>query len=163
MPLLCPCFGPQAGNDVKEEDRLRAELAETKAKLAEAEARLNTLATDMKARLDQIAVGRRTEFEAALIKAMRDLMNAKKEPIWSALSFILEENPALTPERAITIVNHFELITGHWRASIEMRTLYYKMRGALEEMLLRLPNEDEVKKIQDRYTMNILRDPPERR
>lgn len=135
MPLLCPWFGPRTGENVKEEDRLRAELAETKAKLKETQEHLNHLTNELKARLDQMSTGRRSTFEEHLLQWLRRKWS-KSTPQWA---FVHEENPVLNAERAAIVIEFLSMLEVRGTMGGSALEQYNKMRGALEIMLERLP------------------------
>lgn len=123
------------GQGVKEEDKLRAELAETKAKLHDAESRLNQLAGEMRARLDQLTTGRRSEFEETLIRGLQDIYRLDT----SFCEFLRQANPALTSIHADKILKVMSANSKLYAISSERNKLYSDMRLALEVMLTRLP------------------------
>lgn len=124
---------------MKEEAKLKAELAETKAKLKDCQDRLNHLTSEMKARLDQISVGQRSAFEDRLLKWLRSRWS-KDTPRWA---FVHEANPVLNVERAEVVIEFFDMLHARGTAGGIALEHYNKFRGALEVMLDVMPSLPE--------------------
>lgn len=120
---------------MKEEDRLRAELAETKTQLRETQDRLNQLAKELKVRLDQLTTGARSDFEQRLLFGLRRLVGKGSE----GHDFIHEPNPVLTTKSADEIL-HFIAFLARRNVNADLSIKQYnKMRDALVVMLEQLP------------------------
>jgi hypothetical protein len=88
----------------------------------------------LRARLEQMSRGRRSDFEAALLKGLRTMLAEE-----GSTAFVHNSYSLLTEKEAEIIVNHFKALTELHTSSLKMRDLYNNMRGALEVMLERLP------------------------
>lgn len=120
---------------MREEDRLRAELAETKAKLKDTQDRLNQLAGEMKGRLDQLTSGQRSAFEERFLQWLR-VKWSKDIPAWA---FVHEPNPVLNAQRADVVIEFLNMLEARGSAGGAALDQYNKMRGALTAMLNRMP------------------------
>ena len=94
---------------------------------------------EMRVRLDQLTRGRRSEFEAELLKGLR-LHMPKNDP---RFNFAHENNPALTAQDAQWVVAFLNLQKQRAAQSEVMLQRYNDMRAVLETALQRLPTMPE--------------------
>lgn len=130
---------------MKEEDRLRAELAETKAKLKETQDRLNHLAGEMKSQLNRLTDehGKLTDFEAELVRLMQvELKIRASLPLYGDSTL----NEEVKKEKPLLTANHARSIHQHKIDLYDMRTdallfasRYTRFRDALEVLLEKCP------------------------